>query len=490
MSTTKQNINKSIANASWVSLSLIFARLLNPISTAILAHLLNSTVFGIISIIQIFLIVIDIFRDMGIGKSLLAYQGKDIEKVSSTSFFAILTGGIVSVSVLWFVSPFAASFFNESVLEVVMKVSAVRLLLFSLQAVPEVLIQRQGRWVLYSILNTILPVTTSVSTIILAFCNFGVWSIVIGSIVGSSIKLIFLFILFPWKPKLYFSYKLLKELSGYGKWIIGHSLLTFFLDTADNTYLAKFQGAANLGYYSLPYSWITYPNRYILYSINRTTFPTLGKIKEKEAQKEIIIRIMGLISFIIFPIYTYLLFNAHYFVLTIFGQKWIKSIEILRWLSVYGIIRGINEFTNNVFISTKKAKFGIIPQVISIVFIISGFILSWGQWDATAIAMLFTSAMAVRLSATIVIFIRYYSMNMLKFFSAILSGLLPALMAAFFSFVITGFMPVNLYFKFMASAFIYLFLFLFLYSTIKYKNPFKLYFPSTWKAIIGQYLKK
>jgi O-antigen/teichoic acid export membrane protein len=490
MSTTQTKINKSIANASWVSLSLIFARLLNPISSAILARLLDSTAFGIISIIQIFMIVIDIFRDMGITKSLLIYHGDKIEEFSSTAFYAVLAGGIFSVSVLWLISPLVSSFFNENILELIIKIAAVRMLFFSLQNIPEVLIQRQGKWILYSILNMTAPITTSISTVILAFCNFGVWSIIYGTIIGSLLKLILMYILFPWKPKLHFNFKQFKELSGYGKWVIGYNLLTFFVDTADNAYLARFQGAANLGYYSLPYSWITYPNRYILYAIQRTTFPTLSKIKEKQEQKEVVIKIIGLISFIIFPIYMYLIFNAHYFVLTVFGEKWMRSIEIVRWLSIYGILRGINEFTCSFFIATKKARFGVIPQVISIIFIIAGFLISWGQWGAVAIAALFTSAMAVRVLSTVFIFIKYYAMDMLKYSFSILSGIIPSLFAAVSGYLVAELLPVGIYSRFGISLCIFLILYLFLYSSVKYRNPFKLYLPSTWKVIIKQYVKK
>ena len=50
----------------------------------------------------------------------------------------------------------------------------------------------------------------------LAFAGFGVWSLVIGQVVGEACATILLWIVMPWKPGFRFDRKLLGPMLGYG----------------------------------------------------------------------------------------------------------------------------------------------------------------------------------------------------------------------------------------------------------------------------------
>jgi O-antigen/teichoic acid export membrane protein len=391
--------------------------------------------------------------------------------------------------ILWLLSYLAAYFFKEDILQLVIKVMGIKLLIFSIQAVPQALMQKEGKWKMFAFLDFVQPLLTSVTTVILAFLGWGLWSIISGSLFGAVVKLVLVYIVHPWRPNLYFNFRIAKKLISFGKWVIAWTGLTFILDTADNTYLARFRGAEYLGFYTLPFTWITYPIRYILYKITTTLFPTFAGLTDAKARNHILLRITDFAFFVLSPLFLYLTFSAPFFVRTIFGDKWLHSIEILRWLSLYGITRCINELLCNFFMATKKPAFGVIPQLSTLFLIGIGFLISWGTWNGVAVAQCFTAALVFRAILSFFFLAKNYDINILRYMLIIVKALIPAAMASALSYFSVLYTPVSVYLKFIFSLLLFFILYILCYSSVKYKNPLKLFFPGTWKEILKQFKK-
>lgn len=484
MDSHKKGFKATIHGAGWLSFSAIAPRLLKPISLLFLARLLNSYDFGLVSMAQIFIVAIELFRDMGVGNALIAHRG-DVKKASNTTFYLFLVMGLVSVSVLWLISGLGATFFKEPSVKTIIRFLSINIMIHSLSAVPQVLLQREGKWKLYAIFDFIPPTVSAVSTVTLAYLNFGTWSLVYGTLLGSICKFVTIVVVYPWRPRWQFDWKIVKELVGFGKWITLDRIGVFLFTTADNTYLARFQGAENLGYYTLPYAWTTYPIRYVIQKISMALFATLSGMKDLESKKNVFFRVAGIVSFLICPMYLFLSFNPELIVNVVLGPKWYASIPIVRWLALCGLMRALAGSTiGGFFWATHQPKLAVYPQATGLVVIAIGFLISKGGWDGLQIARLFTVSMLFRAAVGIAILTRTYSIKLVHVLRILFQGLVPGLISGTLTMIFVYAVGLNIYMLFALSLILFVNLYLILYGTLRFGKPLTLYKTDKWRSIL------
>lgn len=70
----------------WVSLSMLFIKIINFIVTMILARLLDPVHFGLVAIGLVVINFFDLFRDFGVGAALI-HRKDDMDKPAIRHFF-------------------------------------------------------------------------------------------------------------------------------------------------------------------------------------------------------------------------------------------------------------------------------------------------------------------------------------------------------------------------------------------------------------------
>jgi O-antigen/teichoic acid export membrane protein len=108
-------LRTTVRNVGYIYISMGVIKILTFISTIVLARLLQPSDFGIYALAAFVAGIVAQFSDFGIGSALIQRKDK-IEEAANAAFYMYLAIGIILYSILFFVAPFGAQFFNESVL--------------------------------------------------------------------------------------------------------------------------------------------------------------------------------------------------------------------------------------------------------------------------------------------------------------------------------------------------------------------------------------
>lgn len=468
----------------WVSTGAVGARLFTLVGSVLLARLLAPQDFGLLNMALIAINALQIVLDLGLGQALIA-QREEVEQAASTIFYTICAFSLSLALVLVLAAPSIAGILHQPAVAPILQVLALNIVIGALATVPVALLQKAQRWRAQALVESLPSLVSTGVMVALALARFGVWSIVYGHIARALTQAVVVWWLMPWRPSGGIRRRFVRQLFRFGKWIVLDRVSSFIFLNADNAYLARWQGAQVLGYYALPYNWVTLPVQYIVFQSNRVMFPLLTSLQQVEEQRTVFLRVSRLLSFLLLPVYLFWVFHAEVFVVGLFGSKWLPSVPVLRWLAIYAIGRAlVSGPVGSFYWATRRPELAVYPIWAGLALIFAGLVMSGGNLDAVGIAQLFTAGMLIRVLLTVWELWRYYSFPLTEMFRALLHGALPALSASGLVYLLALPLILPEWQKLIMAVFLYGIIYLLLYGTLTQRKPFLLFRVSTWKNLL------
>lgn len=335
---TNQSLNdsltkKGIIGAFWQTSASLIRILFQFLLLAILSRLISQTDFGYIAFIMIMVGFTDLFSRMGIGGALIQMDILSINQVR-TGFTLSLLFGVILGLLFYFLTPNIASFFNMNEIIDGLHFFSFLFPIRALNSVSNSLLTRDLKYALVEKIHLFSFIFGySFVAIILAYLDFGYWSLLYGQL-----AMVLLTSILSWFynfPK--FSLNLVKEdinqLLFFGS---GHTInifLGYFSDTIDNLMVSKFIGPQALGIYSKAYQLYSIPASLLGSVYNNVMFPILSKRKNNlKKLRDFYFFSISLNILILTPIGILIFFNSELIVRIILGPGWEGSIIILQIL--------------------------------------------------------------------------------------------------------------------------------------------------------------
>jgi len=339
----------------WTGISQFSTQFFRFAVTIVLARLLFPEDFGLIGMAAIFIGVVTTVNELGLSAAII--QRKEInESHLSTSFWTSVIVGVILCILTIVASPFVADFFQEELVQPILVTLSFVFIIGSFAVVPEALLAKNLNFKKIAIAEIGSEISSGIIAIILAFSGLGVWSLVWRMLIGNSILVILLGMIYPWRPSMIFSYKSFKELFSFGINVTGSRLLNYTQSNIDYLVIGKLLGALDLGYYTLAYSIITFPLRRISWVITRVTFPTFSIIQDDNAKlREGYLKVIRYISLVTFPMIAGLFIISPEFVTVVLGEKWSPIVLILQILCIAGAIKSVGTTTGSILLSKGRA---------------------------------------------------------------------------------------------------------------------------------------
>jgi O-antigen/teichoic acid export membrane protein len=272
----KQKATKSI---KWTTLIEVVSRTIQPAIYLILAKILKPEDFGLASAATLVINFSQLFWDAGLGKALI--QTKEDSKIAANVVFWFnLVLGITIYLLLFFFAPYISLFFNSNNLSIVLRVVGIQVILQSLSAVQQALLIKNlefKRLFIIKISSAWLPGLISIP---MAFAGYGVWALVAGTISGSLVNLFMFWFLNPWRPSFSINISMIKRLTNFGTWVLGESLVGWFMNWGDNMIVGHFLGIEILGVYSIAWNICNLTFGLFLNPILSIVYPTLSYLQD------------------------------------------------------------------------------------------------------------------------------------------------------------------------------------------------------------------
>lgn len=487
MSEEKSGLQSFARGVSWMSTTAVLSRLLATVGGVLLLRILNKGDYGLMQMATITIQTVGLVRDLGMGPALVAMK-KDIQKAANTAFYTYLGTALITLFILWtFAGPISNGLFKEPQLVPILQMAALSVLFSSLAAVPLNLMLKSERWRAYAIIDSLHAPVSSFTMVILAYQGLGVWSIVYGNLAGVILQCVLAWILGRWRPQLQFDWGMLKNLFKFGKWVTVDRVCDYTFTSADNYYLAIARGKESLGLYGVAYRWVEIPIQFIVMRANRAMFSVLSAMESEEARKRLMLKSNKIMTFLLNPIYMFLMFNAALFTEVVAGEKWLESAPILQWLCALAMLRVTTAVTIGPFYWANNApQLAVYPQFAGLLLIGIAYASGW-QLTALQVAQLFTMAYVVR-SLVIVLWLPFkYGFKWSEVFGLLFSAAIPGAIAGWLSMLSASALPVAPAFKLLSALFVWGNLYLIFYSLIQFRKPFTLHTPSAWKKMMRDF---
>lgn len=273
--------NQTLESILWNSISYISLKIINFIISIILARLLEPSDFGVVGIALILINFFEIARDLGIGAALI-YRKKDLDIAANTAFIIFPFIATVFYIISYMISPITANFFNNDDIEIVIKVLAITLVIWSFGNLPRTLLQKELKFKKLMIPQIIPRIGYGLISIVLALMGYGIWSLIIGRIVLEILSLITTWQSVDWRPTLKFDKKIAIELLSYGKYALKANVIAFIVSAVDIIVVGKYLGAENVGYYSMATTVSTFFTFQIAMIMSQVLFPVYSKINDNK----------------------------------------------------------------------------------------------------------------------------------------------------------------------------------------------------------------
>lgn len=302
----------------------------------ILARVLLPADFGMIGMLAIFIAVSQTLIDGGFGSALI--QKKNPTQVDySTIFFWNLFFSCILYLLLFFCAPLIANFYSMPLLTNVLRVLALSLIITGVFAIQKIRLQKMLAFKKIAMINLIAYGMAAIIGIYLAYKDFGVWSLVIMQIASGLLSVFFMEAITHWVPNICFSKDSLRELFGFGGYIMAANILQTICQNLQGIIIGKRFSASQMGYFSQAYKLDQVTSHSIPQVIVQVMYPVYSSIQDdKQRLNSLVLMNMRVIVFIIYPILSLLILVAEPLIFFLFGVNWLPCVPYFRILCVGG----------------------------------------------------------------------------------------------------------------------------------------------------------
>lgn len=273
--------SNTIAGVKWSAIDKFSVQGVQFVISIILARLLQPDVFGVIAMLTIFIAISQTFVDSGFSNALIRKVDRTADDFSTVFIFNIVVG-ILCFVVFSLCAPFIAEFYGMPILTEVIPVLAITLILDSLRIVQISIFTINIDFRTISIINFSSALISGICGIILAYSGFGVWSLVMQTLIRSALASFLTFCMSKWKPLWKFSISSFKSLFSYGSKLLAAGLINTIYSNISPLLIGRFYTSKDLGLYDRGRQFGILPSNYIVQIFVRVTFPILSQIQDDQ----------------------------------------------------------------------------------------------------------------------------------------------------------------------------------------------------------------
>jgi O-antigen/teichoic acid export membrane protein len=321
---------KVVRGGIWVFALRIVGRIFDLIRIVILARILVPYDFGLMGIALLTVAILETFSQTGFQEALIQKKN-NIETYLDAAWTVLILRGLLLFAILSLIAPYAAVFFKVPQARPIIQVIGLSLLLGAFSNIGVIYFQKElefNKQFVYQLSGTLADFIVAVSA---ALILRSVWALVFGLLAGAVVRLIVSYLIHPYRPHLSFDLKKTKELFGFGKWVLGSSILIFLITQGDDIFVGKLLGATMLGFYQMAYRISNMPATEITHVISQVTFPAYSKFQDNIPKlREAYLKVLQVTAFLSFPIAGLIFVLAPDFTKIFLGEKWMPMVPAMQ----------------------------------------------------------------------------------------------------------------------------------------------------------------
>lgn len=371
-----KEISRKTAQATrWSTFTELAAKLISPITNMILARLLVPEMFGVVATVTMVVSFSDIFTDAGFQKYLIQHDFADRKQLDKSTNVAFWTNFAISV-LLWviifaFSEPLAALVGNPGK-GMAITIAALSLPLTSFSSIQMARFKRDFDFKTLFYIRILTAFVPLLVTVPLALVLRNYWALIIGTLAGNAVNAAVLTWRSDWKPRLSFSFSLLKEMFSYSWWILLESVSTWLTSYIGTFVVGVYLSQYYLGLYKTTMSTANQVIGLITAATSAPLFVALSKLKnQKEKLLDTYYDYIGSLSFLLIPLGVGIFLYRDLVTGVLLGDQWMEGSSFLGlWGLTGSVCLLFGTYCNGLYNAVGKTYLSFWTQVMHLVVLV------------------------------------------------------------------------------------------------------------------------
>ncbi len=321
--------NKTVKGTFWSATDAFLGQGVTFIVGVVLARLLSPEEYGLIGICMIFTTVLLGIVDSGFSTALIRKKEVSDEDYN-TMFITNMAISILMFVLLYVCSPSIAAFFARPALVDVLRVMGVILIIQALSITQMTILTKQIDFKTKTKSSLFSATLSGIVGIYMAFCGYGVWSLVGQQISRQLLYTVSLWFLIRWWPSLKFSQDSFRYMWGFGWKMTLSGLLNNVWNQLYQVVVGKCYSPATLGQYSKSKEYAGIFSSNFTAIIQRVTYPALAEVQDDRDRMVAAYRkVIKMTMFVTVVLMISLGAVAEPFIYCLIGPKWHEAATYL-----------------------------------------------------------------------------------------------------------------------------------------------------------------
>src|SRR5262249_4548343 len=289
----------------------------------------------------------------------------DIDALAPTvASLSVLSSAVVAGAMVVFARPIGAALGSAAAAGPI-KIMAILVLLMGVYAVPNAQMVRDFKQDKIFMANAISFLPSTALLIVLAKVGSGAMAFAWSRVAAQAAMLAVLMAVAPRRYRPGFARSALSMILKFGIPLAAANFVNYILLNVDYVFVGRLLGAADLGVYVLAFTLASAPYSLFGNVINSVSMPAFSRVKhDPDLLKEAMAGALRAVSLTVMPMCAIMLALASPLVLTVYGEKWAASANVLEILAIYGVVFIVCLLFANMLAGLGRTKFLFVLQLI------------------------------------------------------------------------------------------------------------------------------
>jgi PST family polysaccharide transporter len=373
-----------MGGAKWMS------QLFTWVSTIVVARLLTPEDYGLVGYATLFLGIVTLFSEFGIGTTVVTLRQLSDEQLAEVNTLALLFGvGGFAVSAL--AAPLLATYFDAPNLTLVVIAMAANFVISALGVVPRAVLQRDLRYRELAINDGLQALLLAAGSVAFAVLGFRYWTLVLAAVLGTTFAALAARRLVPAR----FRWPRWAELAPavrFSRQTIVGRLAWYVYSNADFLVAGKLFGKEALGAYRFAWELANSPGEKVTSLVGGVTPGVLSAAQhDPAALRSIAVRVTEALALVTLPACVGLSLVANNLVPLVLGEQWLMMVAPLQVLALAAALRSVTPILPQILVVVGRNRDMMRVNVLGAVVMPIAFVVG-SRWGISGVALAWIAA--------------------------------------------------------------------------------------------------
>ncbi|HWC03756.1 MAG TPA: lipopolysaccharide biosynthesis protein [Methylomirabilota bacterium] len=385
---------RAIHGALWVVARNLTGQFLGLVRVLVLARLLTPHDFGLFAVGFTLLALYGGFSGVGTQLTLIRRQDRAPEMFDTAWTLGLIRGGL-GAAIQLALAPVMAAFYATPDALGIIRALALMPILRALDNIA--VVEFRGDLVFrpqYVIASAGALAEVAVS-VPLAIVLRSAWALVGGVLAAQVVRVLLSYLLHPYRPRFRLDRAQVRELAGYGRWILGTRVLTKLLNGGLPAVVGRVLGIEAVGLFGVASRWASLPASQVTVILTPVSVVAYAKLDPSpERLRSAYVRTLRLVALVATPLAACIVVYGVDLVEVVLGTQWRVAGSMVQVMGLYGFVRAVGNTTDPLFSGTGRPWVRTRVQAVELglVAALFGALVAWGgimglAWTVTLAAV-------------------------------------------------------------------------------------------------------